>query len=467
MAQDMWTKEKILKRGWTEDAIELIAGKKHGLNYYGKEVWHMQFITNLEKGLSFKNFTTAEDFKQRVLYVDRTLDQASKIGIEHVKGLGDEFEKHDCLIKNKDNYNLLKPVFHLVKKDFAPDDNGSYSLFTDGSFKTMGKQGFASCAGWILDNKTQEIVVEFIKAIEITPENVDNREMPEFELIGISEGVKAIKQLGLKNVQCYTDSSGEAKTILSAIKNIGDKRVTENIDLYEPIIEILKASNSTIGWIPREYNSHADKLAKLSIKAWVEVYKKSHVEKDHIAENGYVIDRQKEIYFHNDKIEFKDSEQLQSQWTVYSLIHHVFNEGKFAVSLIHDRENDSLSLLHSEKPDLSYIDESLPEKIKNMKKTRPDAISLINICKAINMVKDLGDINVCVPEGVIAVCNKLAPIPPNFQEEYYEFHRTYNEFPGKMTITNLDKNMQKKIQNFLQNDYPKLVENQNNNKLKM
>jgi ribonuclease HI len=467
----MWTKEKILKRetGWTEDSFTQFAGRKHGENKKGEEVWTPTFIKNLEKSLSFKNFTTLEEFQSKIISIDQALIEGTQRGINHVNSLKVEFETHDCLLKNKENYDPMKPIFHLVKKDFAPDEKGSYSLFTDGCFKSIGSNSFASCAGWIMDNNTNEIVIEFTKTVDLNPENIKGKGMPNFELVGISEGIKLIDHLGLRNVQCYTDTNSEAKLILSAMNDVGEKRYNEEVEFYEPIVNILKKTNSVISWVPREYNSHADELTKVPLNAWLAHYTKLYIEKDHIKENGYVIDREKEIYFHHPKFEYKQPEQLESRWTVISTSHSTDNKGKnkFMVSMLYDRESDSMTLLDNKVKDFSHIDESLPEEVKRVKKAKPDTIAVTELCNAINLVKDLDHINVCAPPGTIAVCKKLTPIHPILQEEYFEFHRTFTDFPGKITLTNIDKDLQKKVQKFLEREYPLLVSNEKERKLKI
>jgi ribonuclease HI len=261
-------KKKILERGWSEEAINFFIGSSPSVSAKGEDVWDPQLIKRIEDTLDFKGFTTEEEFKKRNILVKAEFTKLSQQGIKQVNTLGNEFETHDCLTKSADKFNPLKPIYHLVKKDFSPEPNGSYSLFTDGSFKTIDGEPFASCAGWILDNKTKEIVVEFTKILD--PHANNKSGIPDFELIGISEGVKVVSQLGLKNVKCYTDCYEEAKIILGALNNIGDKKYNSNLAAYQEVVDNLKKTNSSIGWVPREYNKHADKLSRIPLNAWTE-----------------------------------------------------------------------------------------------------------------------------------------------------------------------------------------------------
>lgn len=469
---NMLTRKELLERGWTKAKAHQFARKSHIQNENNEEVWDIEYVERIEKSLSFQKFTTEEEFNKRKEEVEKILKETTQSGIAHVQSLSLEFEKHDCLLKNKENYDPFKPVFHLVKKDFVPDDNGSYSLFTDGCFKSIGNQSFACCAGWILDNKKNEVVIEFSKTLELNPENIKGKGMPKFELMGIIEGVKAIAQLGLKNVQCYTDSISEAKTILSATKGISDKSFNNFTELYEPMVEILNKTNSSIGWLPREYNSHADELTKFPLNAWLENHNKTHVSQDHIAEKGYVIDREKQVYFHQTKAKYIPYEESPIRFTIASVYYATEvgnNKIRKIVSLIHDKEGDSVTLLGANERDFSYIDDSLPNDIKQIKKVKPDGIILVNLSETIKKVQDIEELNIYVPAGVAAVVQKFSPILPGLQEEFFEFHKACVEFPGKINIVNLNDELRKRFNKFLEYELPELIDIDvsNKNKKKM
>jgi len=451
--EQLITKEEIAQRGWSEEQLEYFTRKIHARNAKNEPAWEKFYIENVEKTLTFKNFKNKEELNQRTDIVERSLQLQNEAGIERIKNLVVEFEKHDCLIKHKHDYDNFKPIFHLVKKDFTPDENGSYSLFTDGCFKSIGRNAFASCAGWVLDNKTNEIVVEFTKTVELN-ENLTNG-MPEFELIGISEGVKIIKQLGLKNVQCFTDSAGEAKTILSALNGIGDSRFTKNMDLYVPLTETLKKSNSTIGWIPREYNLHADELTKIPLNAWINHYKKIYLEHDYIKETGYVVNRDKEIYFHQNKVECIESQESNSPFILVMLKPEKEDREKLASIVLYNTENKSIQLLDKRDFKIFDIDETLPEEDKRVKKSKPDAAYIKHISNILDNFKEINnlEIGLSVPPGVFAVMKKLIPIPPMLQEEYFEFHQSLEKFKGQLTVNVTDPKILKEIKKVLSDTY--------------
>lgn len=445
--EKLLTRREIKKRGWTKEQMRYFTRKTHTKNENDEPAWQESYVETVEKSISFKNFTTIDDFFQRTKIVEKNLQVQNEAGIEIIKGLGVEFEQHDCLLKNKDNYDNLKPIFHLVKKDFAPNEDGSYSLFTDGCFKTIGRNAFACCAGWILDNTTNEIVVEFTKTVELS-EKLKNG-MPEFELQGIFEGVNVIKQLGLKNVQCFTDSAGEAKTILAALNNIGDSRVSRNLDLYEPTIETLKNSNSTIGWVPREYNHHADELTKIPLNAWIAHYNKIYLEHDYMKETGYVVNRDKEIYFHQNNVDCKEANETNYRWKLTSLKPQRDDDNKTVSIVLYDTETKIIQIL-DQKDRKSYqefnIDNSIEPEIKRLKQAKPDGAYIRNLCNLFDQIKDVPEIDISVPHGVLAVMKKLTPLPPTLQEEYFDLHKFLNKFEGKMSVTTFAPGTMKEIE---------------------
>jgi ribonuclease HI len=457
------TRREIKKRGWSKEQMKYFTRKTHTKNENNEPAWQEVYIEAVEKSISFKNFTTRDDFFQRTEIVEKGLQLHNAAGIERIKGLALEFEQHDCLLKNKTNYDNLKPIFHLVKKDFTPDDNGSYSLFTDGCFKTIGRNAFACCAGWVLDNKTNEIVVEFTKTVELSDKLKNG--MPEFELRGIFEGVNVIKQLGLKNVECFTDSAGEAKTILAALNNIGDSRITKNIDLYEPIIETLKNSNSTIGWVPREYNHHADELTKIPLNAWIEHYNKIYLENDYMKETGYIVNRDKEIYFHQDKIDCKEPKEANFRWKLMTLRPDRDDRDKNISIVLYDSYNKTIQILaQKDKKEFQEfnISESVPSDIKKVKHSKPDSAYIRNISATFDSIKNLTEIDISMPPGVIAVIKKLTPINPSLQEEYFDLHRFFNKFEGKINVTTFEISLIKEITKVFEENFPI-----NNKKLKI
>jgi ribonuclease HI len=493
-------KQQILERGWTEEVFDSITENKGQIVKNGENFWHLNFIEKIEKSDKLKGILPSENIEQSPVqskvenkkllnreeilargwskeafnkfitnkqqkkwqieqiqkwenHIDFHLfnhpefNKVGQDGINIVQSLNIEFEKNNHLIANIHNYNPLKPIFHLVKKDFAPEENGSYSLFTDGSFKTVDKKAFATCGGWILDNKSKEVILEFSKSVEL--DESQKRSKPNFELMGISEGVKLIKQLKIKNVQIYSDSLNEAGRIFLALHDFKDFNFKQNKELYQPIIDDLKKNKVSIAWIPREYNIHADKLADIPLKAWEKENDGVYKEKDYIAEHGYKVNRDEVIYFHQNKAECKNERDSESRFTLITVSHKDGNK-QYIVSAMHDRVENSLSLLECVPRNFSYIDENLPEEVKSAKRAKADSIIIMHIARAIKHCEQFGDINVCVPGIVIAVNNKATPIPSDLQEEFFELHKALNEYPSKITMVPKIGKLQEKIKDYLQ-----------------
>jgi ribonuclease HI len=438
----LMTKEQILERGWSEEAIEkFISGSV--VNTKGQKLWQTANVLRNESQIDFIFFNNSKDF-----------NELGKEGIELSQSLNIDFKKENCLLSSLDRYNPLKPIYHLTNPNFAPDENGCYTLFTDGTFKKIDKQAFASCGGWILDNNTNEVVFEFCKSVEL--DETQKKSMPKFELEGIAEAVKIINQLKLKNVTFYTDSFDEARRLYLAARNFKDDYYQENAHLYNPIIEGLKNSNSVISWLPREYNFHADELSEISFNAWEKQNLGEYKDKDYISEHGYKVDRDKVIYMHDSKTNFKDYKELENNLTLI-VTHNKKGSKDYITTLIHDNINHTLEVLDSIPKSFSYIDDSLPLETKNAKKAKQEGIHLIHLAKALNKFKDLGNINICVSPLVTAIIDKVRPIPPNLQEEFFEFDKALKEYPGKITMTHKWKKLDEKMKRFFWEP-----ENQNN-----
>lgn len=445
-AGNITKEELLLDRGWSEDSIRYLAGSSH-LDKNKKQVWFKNTIEKIEKTIVFKNFTTGQEFKNRDKSLVNGFEVTAQKGMDLVTSLDIDFTKNNHLFAKIKNYDVSKPIVHLVKNDFIPDENGSYSLFTDGSFKTLNNKAFASCGGWIMDNKTQEVIVEFSKPIAL--DETRERSMPKFELIGIIEGAKLVNLLKLRNVQFYTDEATEARKVFEKIHNIETLTDNNYEELYIDIAKILKNSNSSISWIPRQYNHHADEMSEISLNAWIKDNEGDYKNKDYISENGYKVDREKTIYFYQNKAEFKEYNELKNPLTLIVTNHNI-GKTKYMVSLIHDSRINKLSFVEALPREFSYIEDSLPEEIKNIKKVKIDGINLMYLTRAINSAEKYGNINICVSPFVTAVNNKVIPIPSELQEEFFEFHKALNEYPREITMTDKSSKLNDKIKNYLQ-----------------
>lgn len=442
------TKEDILQRGWSEDAFECLIKLNPKVNQH--KAWQLNYIQKVEKSLEFVTFTNSENFQTRDsnfkdISIVPGFETSATVGIELILSLKIDFTTPDYLLSNKESYEPLKPIFHLVKQDFAPEINGSYSLFTDGAYKTMGKEGFACYGGWILNNKTDEVILEFTGPLALK----NPMETPQFEIMAIAQGVNLINQLGLKNVQFYTDSSEDAKRLLTALNGHKDKHYQNNAELYEPVLAGLKKSNSSISWIPRDYNSHADELNKVTLQSWLNTIIEPTINNDYITQNGYVVDRTKDIYFQQDKNIYVKPEELPYRHTLIQRAYKTLDNQQYIASVIYDNETNQFSLLQNIKKDFSYLDQSLPKDILANKKGTLNGLMLMNICNTLDLTKDLGNINVSVSHEVGAVVKQLKPIPHLYQEEYFAFHKKLSEYPIDLKLTSLSEKMSSKVQKFL------------------
>jgi len=427
------SKEDLIARGWTEDLIAIL--RPHPVIIDDSIFWKFNDVLAKEKYVTFKNFQSIDEFnKIQTVYLEK-FEKQTENGINYVENLSIELTNDNCLLSNLDKYNPLKNIVHFVD-DFEVNENSSFTLFTDGSFKKIGRECFSSNAGWIINNKTNKIVVEFSNVEPIIKQRYAHENtMPEFELIGIQAGVNLIKMLGLKNVQCYTDTISEASTISLALNGFGKSRLNELQDIYNPIIKILKESNSSIAWIPREFNTHADALTKISGNAWFEKYKKDFMNVDSIKNNNYQIDRTKEFFFNHEKIKYSSTKKLDNNPIV---LYHGTEEFDFI--FMYHADTNSIELIKHESVDFSHIDESLPKGVKNIKRSQR---SIHNILKFLK--ENHEDYNLSLKNSDVSILRKLRPIEPHLQEEFFEFHKFLDQANKTITITDIEDSVRKLI----------------------
>lgn len=424
---DIYTREDLIKRGWTVELEYLLKNKRQVKDNI--EFWYKNSILNLEK---------KEDFQSNLF--KKELNEYMQMGKDFVSALNIDFSTKKYLIGNMDKYNFFEPVYHLVKKDFKPeiDKASNYILFTDGAFKKVDNKEFSSCGGWIIDKNSKEVIVEFSKQLSL--DTNQKRNMPKFEILAIEEGVRLIKELGLKNVECYTDSNTEARKLFLALKGIETPHYKANRALYEPILKILKNSGSSIAWLPREYNKHADELSKVCLNAHIEKNDGQYKQKDYIAEHGYKINTEEVIYFHQDKIKTINYKNLEHNLTII-VREYIIGKEQYIISLTHDKENHRLSIIEKKL---------LPREDHTNKK---DGLILEQLCKILNdnnrTYGNLQNINICVPQLVTAVNDKVTPIPTNLQEVFFNFHEALNNYPHQLTMTNRWPKLNTKIKEYL------------------
>ncbi len=425
------TKENLKERGWTDGLISIL--KPQQIIVDDITFWKHDDVLLKEEFVTFKNFNNIEEFNNTQIEFLSKFEKETEAGIKYVESISTELNKHNCLLNNIGKYNPLKNIVHFVS-DFEINENSSFTLFTDGSFRRIGKQIFSNNAGWIIDNQTKKIIVEFSN-VETIKKNANQKIPKNFELNGIQAGVKLINTLGLKNVKCYTDCISEATVISLALNGFGKNRLYELQDIYNPIIKILQESNSSISWIPREFNTHADELTKISGNVWFNQFKKDFMDSDSIQNNNYQIDRKKEFFFNHDKVKYSSNKKLNNNPIV--LYHGIEN---FDFIFIYHIDTKSIELIKQEPVDFSHIKESLPKSVKNIKKNHR---SIHNILKFLQ--ENNGDYNLSLHANEVSILRKLKPIESHLQEEFFELHKFLNDYNHNIVITDIEDSVKKLI----------------------
>lgn len=421
-----FNKEDLYNRGWTDDKIKHLLNIPYlyQKNQNNQPLWESSTVERLEKTISYINFVSGEKYLKTLDFIDKDMKVKTECGISYVNSLNIKYENPSNLLSNLSSYDNLSHIVHLPNKSFKADNKKNYTLFTDGCFKNIGREAFSTCGGWILENETQTVVAEFSKTIPLNDKKT--RSMPEFELIGIYEGVKLIKKLGLKNVKCYTDSVGEANIIYSALNGIGEKRIQLNSEMYDSIIDTLTQSNSTIGWIPRDYNSHADKLTKIPLNIWLDNYKKEYIEKDYFQENGYLVNKDIDIFFPP----IKNNLEVDAGITMVN-VRGTQHNARTVVNLLclHNNTDGSLDLLHQQsKEDFNEV------KIVDNKKISVSGSIVMNFVKGLTILQDCPNLTIEVSSSMYAIMKNLAPISNSLQEEYFALHKAIKDFSGNLKI---------------------------------
>lgn len=425
------TKDEIIQReNWTEEKVDQILCRPY-LAKDGVPAWDLSMVSKTENYISFKNFKSKIIYREILEQIEVDVEEHTKTAIDFIKGINltsNPTNKNSLLNSLQDYDN--KDAIVKIKDEFVVDASKTYSVFTDGCFKTVGKESFASCAGWVLENETNTIVAEFTKKISLDKNKT--REMPEFELTGISEGMKIVKKLDLKNVRFFTDSIGEARTIYSAILGVGDKRFYSNALLYDDILSGMLETNSFISWVPREFNSHADALTKIPLMDWTKAVQ-AKVECDYFKEHGYRVNKDIDIFFSGLKNEhFNDAEKANI--SIASLRCNNQRTGESSNLLCMTNNSDgSIQVLHQQsKADFDEFD-----LIKEKPKT-PNSEYIVNMIKGLRLLKDYPEITLEVNQGMFAIMKNLTPIASSLQEEYFELHKIMKEYPGTLKVKKLD-----------------------------
>jgi len=128
-------------------------------------------------------------------------------------------------------------------------------LYVDGS--SLGNPGHGGCGYLIVDAKGN-VIDEGAAYLGIVTNN-------EAEYHGLLLGLKALRKLGVKEVEILTDSR------LLYMQLIGKYRVkAENLrPLHREVRELLKGFRWNVRWVQRNFNKRADQLAKRAARGGI------------------------------------------------------------------------------------------------------------------------------------------------------------------------------------------------------
>lgn len=405
-------KKDVLEReGWTEEKVDFFLGSQlylaEGTGYILSKV-----IRN-ENSSIFENFTTLEEAKKikdgvDVYFIENTNEAVAKF-INNKP-----FVKENSLLENLDKYKhngkLQKEIIHWIKKE-SININDKYELFTDGSLKVEGGKNIIGSSGWIR-NQNGEIILEFAK-------NVDADSISssyDFEIYGLEMGIKIIQSLGIKNVNIYSDSSGEMKTLSFMKEGFLTERMVDLAEVYLPLEKILKSINVKFSYIPRDLNFHADNLSKI----YNEEYKQELKEKlESQKEKGFNYESEEHQYYTNKKIKIIEEKNSEGIAFVQRYI-----EKKFYQFYINLETNEILSYK------ISNIKE-VREKFKDLKiseeKSGMDSLSIALLTEELlNHANE--KINVVYPSlGIKCRVENITMIDPAWHKDYISLDKAINQ----------------------------------------
>lgn len=387
---DIFTQEQLLsKRGWDIGKIKFFLGSPYGNLIKGWNQNKVKKIEKLREYHAFESIALYENTQKELILAQKQLT------IEAVGFLSSNKvtkRNHNCLLDNLEKYKInnkfTEEIIHFPQ-DNNFDKKDEFKLFTDGCLKVVGNKTFVSCAGWIQNSKGQ-VIAEFAK--ELDPEKMRNAY--NFEIFGISFGLEIVKKLGLENIQCLTDSSGEAKIISEYLAGFTPNRVLEMPEIYTPVLKTLEEIKGKICFIPREFNSHADELTKIHMNFYKELQKeKINKEKQEFINNGFSYDFQKgNHYFIHEKSEnlenIKDLKDKSIQLAFYSLYRATDKSYYNFIINMETKEFHLISNIKRETVTQSYKEWNLTDKEVQAKMSKTDSSSLINLSNSLKLLAE-------------------------------------------------------------------------------
>jgi len=229
-------------------------------------------------------------------------------------------------------------------------------------------------------------------------------------------GIKIIQSLGIKNVNIYSDSSGEMKTLSFMKEGFLTERMVDLAEVYLPLEKILKSINVKFSYIPRDLNFHADNLSKI----YNEEYKQELKEKlESQKEKGFNYESEEHQYYTNKKIKIIEEKNSEGIAFVQRYI-----EKKFYQFYINLETNEILSYK------ISNIKE-VREKFKDLKiseeKSGIDSLSIALLTEELlNHANE--KINVVYPSlGIKCRVENITMIDPAWHKDYISLDKAINQ----------------------------------------
>lgn len=134
-------------------------------------------------------------------------------------------------------------------ENFEVNPDKKYKLFTDGG--SRGNPGKAACA-WVVYAGDQE-VLHGSKYLGMTTNN-------DAEYQGLIEGLETCIRIGIKKLECYSDSELMVKQV-NGIYKVRDANIRVRFDQIES--QIKKLDSFSISHVLRSLNKRADKLVNI------------------------------------------------------------------------------------------------------------------------------------------------------------------------------------------------------------
>lgn len=405
-------KKDVLEReGWTEEKIDFFLGSPLYLTEGNGYV--LSKVIRTESSSIFEKFTTLEEAKKikdgvEVYFIENTNEAVAKF-IDNKPSV-----KENSLLGNlekyKQNGKLQKEIIHWIKKG-SINLNDKYELFTDGSLKVEGGKNIIGSSGWIR-NQNGEVILEFAKNVDASSISSSY----DFEIYGLEMGIKIIQSLGIKNVNIYSDSSGEMKTLSFMKEGFLTERMVDLAEVYLPLEKILKNVNVKFSYIPRDLNFHADNLSKI----YNEEYKQELKEKlESQKEKGFNYESEDHQYYTNKKIKIIEEKNSKGIAFVQRYIEKRFYQ--FYINL----ENEEI---------LSYKISNIKdvrEKFKDLKiseeKSGMDSLSIALLTEEL-LNHPNEKINVVYPSlGIKCRVENITMIDPAWHKDYISLDKAINQ----------------------------------------